>query len=115
MTLFVSQFFHTALHTAAREGFDTVVDTLLTRGANKDAIDEVSTSHRSTTSSLFLPVVFQNFHTPLYRAAKGGHHSCVEVLLKKKASLSIADNVSIAPSLVHAIHCYENDTDCVHM
>ena len=71
----------TALHKAAIQGHEEIVQLLLSNGASLEAKD-----------------IWEQ--TPLHRAALSGHNSTVELLLSKGASLEAKDKVRQTP-----LHC----------
>ncbi|XP_075210670.1 transient receptor potential channel pyrexia-like [Lycorma delicatula] len=104
----------TPLHHAAIQGFSDVIKLLLDAGASPnsrytdmpwgDDDDPFQCLHgkncaREATAANDLPVPVGG-RTPLHEAVKGGHITCVQILLEKDANVNASDENSLSPLLL---------------
>lgn len=82
---------NTYLHFAAFQGYPLIVECLLQHKATIDAIDAgycINLERNTRSIFQFNPRVENFGTTSLARAASKGHHHCVEILIKHKASIN---------------------------
>ena len=89
---------YTPLHTAARNGHIQVAELLISRGADKNSLDNVSNDvytyplqHTHAHAMLFL---LQLGYTPLHIAVVKGHKQIAELLLSRGVDVNSVTKVS---------------------
>lgn len=117
---------NTALHLAVEHGEGDLVDLLLERGSNTEALTESNETplhlaarngHESIVKALLARGADphardQNHQTALHRAAMFGHNGVIEELFKAKVHLDPLDNDSWTPLTVA---CWKGHADTVRL
>ena len=96
----------TPLHTAAQNGYDLILQTLISHGADVNFIEVVSCT-ACKIFQVFGNNALQYDRTPLHFAAKNGSKSMVECLITKGAQV---DAPAIVSSFVYTLYIHA----CIH-
>ena len=99
------QYKETALHEAAKNGCDALVQLLLAAGSEVDALNDVSSSsHLPVVCKLMLSLTVQYNEAPLHKAARNGHAGVMRLLLAASSDVNGQNNVCLLIHF-HAVSC----------